>query len=300
MDLQRMQEKISAKESELHMPTLVAPDSLVNQPATPYDFGRCKLCAQPAAAPTYRLKKTTIYACADCGFHFIDALDTLPVAPLAAAQQNLDAKAIAYIESRLAASAAQQQVRLRQVQECLPLSGAHCLDLGAGAGLFASLLAAEGATVQGLEPQPVFCDFALRKFGLTFHPETVDAPYWQQDYAGAFDLITLWDVLEHVNFPVETLSQAVQLLKPGGYLLLDTPIRDALVYRLGEWSYRLSRGRKPFMLETLYSPQPFRHKQIFTQRQLRRLAEQCGLRVQRLELPRWSPRSQVTLVAQRV
>jgi hypothetical protein len=33
-------------------------------------------------------------------------------------------------------------------------------------------------------------------------------------------------VLEHVNFPIQTLSAAVTLLKPSGILCLDTPIRD--------------------------------------------------------------------------
>jgi len=275
--------------------TSVASDRL--QP--PYNFGRCKLCGTLSAEPTYRLKKCTVYACAACGFHCIDALDVLPCPASAGEAPELDSKAIAYIERRLAGSLPQQQDRLRRAQACQPLFGAHCLDVGAGAGLFAHLLAAEGATVQGLEPQPVFCTFAQQKFGLTFRQETIDAPYWQHGYAGAFDLITLWDVLEHVNFPAATLQQVVPLLKPGGYLLLDTPIRDALVYRFSEWAYRCSRGRNTFMLETLYSPRPFRHKQIFTQAQLRRLVEGLGLRVLGLELPWWSPRSQVTLVAQK-
>ena len=83
-------------------------------------------------------------------------------------------------------------------------------------------------------------------------------------------------MLEHVNFPAETLHDAYNVTKPGGWLFLDTPRRDALFYRISEWSYRLSGGANALFLESLYSPLPFRHKQIFTLRQLRQLAEKTG------------------------
>ena len=264
-----------------------------------YDFRRCKLCAANAAIPTYRLKSATVYACAACGFHYLDHLDELPGAAAGRESRALDRQATEYIERRLAASLGQQQAKLRRVKELLPLPAAHCLDLGAGAGLFASLLATAGATVSGIEPQQVFRDFARQKFGLAFRPETIDAPYWQEGFAGAFDLVTLWDVLEHVNFPAETLRDACRVLKPGGWLLLDTPRRDAFFYRLSEWSYRCSRGANPLLLESLYSPLPYRHKQIFTMEQLHRLAEANGLRVERLESPWRTLHSQMILVCRK-
>lgn len=262
-----------------------------------YDFKRCKLCAEPAAVPTYRLKNTTVYVCAACDFHYIDRLDNLPVDVVTS--RSLDARALAFIERQLGASAARQQTKLRLAQGYCPLAGANCLDLGAGAGQFASLLAAQGAAVHGIEPQPVFRAFAQQKFGLNLQEETVDAPYWQAGFAAAFDLVTLWDVLEHVNFPVETLRDAVRLLKPGGWLLLDTPRRDACFYRLGEWSYRFSRGINPLLLESFYSPLPFRHKQIFTRAQLSTLVESLGLRVIRLESPLRTLHGQMTLVCRK-
>lgn len=274
-------------------------DAIRGETLPTYDFRRCKLCGQTSAVPTYRLKNTTVYACPACGFHYIDHLDELPGAAGNKGDRVLDRQAREYIERRLAASLGQQQAKLRLVNELLPLPGAHCLDLGAGAGLFASLLATAGATVQGIEPQQVFRDFARQKFGLAFRPETIEAPYWQETSAEAFDLVTLWDVLEHVNFPAETLRAACHVLKPGGWLLLDTPRRDAFFYRLSEWSYRCSHGSNPLLLESLYSPLPYRHKQIFTREQLHRLAEANGLRVERLESPWRTLRSQMTLVCRK-
>lgn len=243
-----------------------------------YDFSRCKLCATCAATPKYELKKTTVYACAVCDFHFINHLDSLP--PDSA---PLDRKARDYIEGRLPASEKQLRKNLHLVQRHLSLGGTNCLDIGAGAGLFAHLLSKAGALAQGIEPQGLFREFAGRKFGLTLHGETIDARHWQQDRAGFFDVVTLWDVFEHVNFPAETLQNAYNVLKPGGWLFLDTPRRDALFYRASEWSYRLSSGTNPLLLESLYSPLPFRHKQIFTRRQLLNLMERTGFSVLRTQ-----------------
>jgi 2-polyprenyl-6-hydroxyphenyl methylase/3-demethylubiquinone-9 3-methyltransferase len=249
--------------------------ALVEQ-SSEYDFSRCKLCATYAASPKYRLKKTTVYACAACDFHFINHLDSLPSESSDNASKPLDRKAWDYIEGRLPASEKQLRKNLLLVQRHLALSGARCLDIGAGAGLFTHLLTEAGALVQGIEPQGIFREFAQRRFGMVLHGETIDAHHWQQGFAGFFDVVTLWDVFEHVNFPVETLQNAFNVMKPGGWLFLDTPRRDALYYRISEWSYRL---QNPLFLESLYSPLPFRHKQLFTRQQLLNLMKKIGFSV---------------------
>ena len=188
-----------------------------------YVFSRCKLCAANAAIPRYKLKKTTVYACAACDFHFINHLDNLPSEPQVDATKSLDRKPWDYIKGRLPGSAKQLRKNLHLVNRHVNLSGAHCLDIGAGAGLFAHLLTEAGAIVHGIEPQSIFREFARRKFGIELSGETIDARYWQKDFSGFFDVITLWDVLEHVNFPAETLLNAYNITRPGGWLFLDTP-----------------------------------------------------------------------------
>jgi len=255
------------------------------------------LCAAFAASPKYRLKKTTVYACAACGFHFINHLDSLPSG--GETGKHLNQKAWNYIEGRLPASEKQLRKNLLLVKRHIALPGTHCLDIGAGAGLFAQLLTEAGALVQGIEPQVIFREFAQRKFDITLSGETIDARYWQQGFAGFFDVVTLWDVFEHVNFPAETLQYACNILKPGGWLFLDTPRRDALFYRISEWSYRLSGGANPLLLESLYSPLPFRHKQMFTLRQLLQLAKKIGFSVTGVQASLLPPHNKVVLVCRK-
>ncbi|AMV70522.1 hypothetical protein JCM30471_25160 [Desulfuromonas carbonis] len=239
-----------------------------------YDFSRCKLCGKEAAAPKYRLKEMTVYACTNCDFHFIDALDDLPTEE--SRESLLTGKTRQFISSKLLQNSAQLKINLQFVKAHVALAGKHCLDIGSGAGVFPSLLQEEQAIPEGIEPQQVFREYALEKFKLLLRAELVDDPYWQNGYASYFEIITLWDTLEHVNFPVQTIAAAAKLLKPGGYLFLDTPARDSFFYRVSEWSYRLSRSATSPLLETLYSPKPFRHKQIFTKAQLLALLKSAG------------------------
>lgn len=264
-----------------------------------YDFRRCKLCGSETASPTYLLKKTTVYACSACDFHCINHLDELvPAAPVEMTPL-LDQKSRSYIESCLPANELQQRKNLQLVEHRRALPGTHCLDIGAGAGLFAHLLTTSGALVQGIEPQAIFRAFARERFGVDLRRETVDASCWQQDYRSYFDLVTLWDVLEHVNFPAELLQQSYNLIKPGGLLFLDTPRRDAVFYRISEWSYRISTGTNPLFLESIYSPLPFRHKQIFTRQQLLQLVERIGFAVLAMNSSRLQMHNKMVLVCRK-
>ena len=264
-----------------------------------YDFSRCKLCSSHSAHPTYLLRDTTIYVCAACGFHFINHLDIMPSGSPVDDTNTLDRKSWDYIEERLGAHGRHLRKNLSLVSRYHSPAGSNCLDIGAGAGLFAHLLTEAGAVAHGIEPQGIFREFARQRFSLALNSETIDTPFWQQGFEGFFDAVSLWDVFEHVNFPVETLQNACNVTKPGGWLFLDTPRRDALFYRISEWSYRLSGGEKPLFLESIYSPLPFRHKQIFTLRQLLKLLEKTGYYVVRMQSSFFQPRNRVVLVCRK-
>jgi len=239
-----------------------------------YDFSKCKLCGEPTAEVKYRLKQMSLYACSTCDFHYIDALDDYPANQPEVVLLNENHRK--FIESKLPQNRIQLQKNLQFIRTKTEVAGGHCLDIGSGAGVFPALLQDAGAEVEGIEPQQVFREFGREKYQLSLKSELIDSPFWQEGYQEVFDVVTLWDTLEHVNFPVTTLQGAQRVLKPGGYLFLDTPSRDSFFYRASEWSYRWSGGNKPLLLNTLYSPKPFRHKQLFTRKQLWALLEDCG------------------------
>ena len=49
---------------------------------------------------------------------------------------------------------------------------------------------------------------------------------------GSFDVVTFWEVIEHVSDPRDFLSRIARLLKRGGWALLSTPDAGSLVARM--------------------------------------------------------------------
>ena len=49
----------------------------------------------------------------------------------------------------------------------------------------------------------------------------------------SYDIITLFDIIEHVPNPAEFIKRATELLKPNGGLVIDTPNEKGAVMRIG-------------------------------------------------------------------
>lgn len=105
------------------------------------------------------------------------------------------------------------------------------LDVGCATGDF--LFAFQAATrwnVTGLEIVPEAAAAARAK-GLTIVEKGLENANLVD---GSFDVITLWDVLEHTPNPAVTLQICFHLLKPGGMLVLKCPDpagREASMFR---------------------------------------------------------------------
>lgn len=226
----------------------------------------------------YRLKNANVYV-SENGFHFIDYLDPVEeISPEIDASQ-LTGEVAAYIETQLQANAKKFENQANIVKRHLPFQNAKVLDIGCGGGLFLSLLKAQGAEVVGIELSDSRVQYAKSKHGLEIHKHPIESDFWQRGYANHFDAVTLWDVIEHVNFPLQTLQSAANVLKSGGLLLIDTPCRDSFYHRFGELTYRLSGGRFPTFLNAMYSSHLFGHKQIFSTKEMRQLFEAVGFEV---------------------
>lgn len=231
-----------------------------------------------SARLTYKLKNANVFVSAE-GFHFIDHLDPVADIPPEINASELSDEVAAYIETQLQANAEKFINQAGIVAKHIPLPAARVLDIGCGGGLFLALLKERGAQVIGIEPSDSRAQYAKTKHGLEIHKRPIESAYWQQGYANYFDAVTLWDVIEHVNYPFRTLQSAVNVLKPGGWLLIDTPCRDGFYHRFGAFTYRVTGGRFPTFLNAMYSSHLFGHKQIFSTTEIRQLFESAGLEV---------------------
>lgn len=227
---------------------------------------------------TYKLKNADVFV-SKSGFHFIDYLDPVEeILPEIDASQLTDEVA-AYIETQLQANAEKFDNQANIVKQHLPLQNAKVLDVGCGGGLFLSLLKQQGADVIGIELSDSRAQYAKAKHRLVIDKHPIESDHWQSGYATYFDAVTLWDVIEHVNYPLQTLQSVASVLKEGGVLLIDTPCRDSFYHRFGELTYRFSGGRFPTFLNAMYSSHLFGHKQIFSTDEMKQLFESVGFEV---------------------
>lgn len=103
------------------------------------------------------------------------------------------------------------------------------LDVGCATGIFLDGMRRWGWETLGVEPNPVASAYARERLGL----EVITA---ELETAGlleaAFDVVTLWDVLEHVPNPRRTLTEVARVLRPGGLLVLSLPNIESVEARL--------------------------------------------------------------------
>ncbi len=134
------------------------------------------------------------------------------------------------------------------------------LDVGCGAGRDLDLAVEHGFEAYGVELSEVKKDFYKNKKFQVHVGAFEDAPFAEQ----SFDVITMWDVLEHVENPNAVLAKVRSLLKPDGLFVAKVPNHAA-------WNRRL-HGKDWDMYHPL-------HLYYFTLGTLRPLLQKHGLRV---------------------
>lgn len=234
-----------------------------------------------SGAPKYTLSGANVYV-SPAGFHYIDHLDPVEEISPVIDGNGLTEAEIHYLETSLQSNPERVAHQVEAVQRHGGMTGKRVLDIGCGGGLFLSKMQAAGAEVLGIELSDTRAYYAKTKYGFEVVKRTIEDDYWRE-FHGTFDVVTLWDVIEHVNYPLATLRSAAEMLKPGGILLIDTPCRDAFYHRFGEFTYKISGGKFPTFLNTMYSAKPFGHKQIFSLAEMKSALEMAGLDVVELK-----------------
>jgi 2-polyprenyl-3-methyl-5-hydroxy-6-metoxy-1,4-benzoquinol methylase len=113
------------------------------------------------------------------------------------------------------------------------------LDVGTAGGSFLAMAKKRGWEVHGCEPNKWLCDWAKQNYGIDITPGTIDSIAYPD---GFFDVITLWDVIEHVPNPTAVLQRCHRLLRPGGFLYLNYPDYGSYASKLmgKRWVFLLS------------------------------------------------------------
>ena len=93
------------------------------------------------------------------------------------------------------------------------------VDFGGGVGFFAECALKRGWDAYSLDISEPAQKVAAERLG----PDRSLAPEQAGGLAGSCDVVTLWCVIAHTLDPLTMVNEAVDLLKPGGLLMVTTP-----------------------------------------------------------------------------
>lgn len=232
--------------------------------------GRCLACGWARSRVLHRIGSYTIVQCTHCLLAWTNGADLEP-----AALYNQDyfigtngPKGYNDYLSMAAAMERTNRARIRGLRRLAP-QARTLLDVGCGPGFFVKHACQSGLRACGLEISQFAARYGRERLSLLIVNGPLDEEHLAQ-LDGSFDLITLWDVIEHLPAPDDALRLLADRLAPGGVLTLSTGDVGSLAARL--------TGRRWHLFN------PPEHLWFFTVPALRRLLARTGLvtaRVQR-------------------
>lgn len=237
----------------------------------------CAVCGSLDQAPFLRPARSPgpVVRCRGCGLVFVSPREDLraiidegrPLAELERLRHSRDPRDLAgcwELDLLAAETPALRQARRVNHQAALRWIAAHrpppgrLLDFGCGWGFFLEDARAAGWQVQGLEPLPGHGVHARGALGLDVVTDTLRPDSFPPE---SFDVVTAFQVFEHLPDPGAELAKLHGLLRPGGLVVIEVPnIATPLLRLLG--------GRHRHFVED--------HLWFFSPRTLGRLLERHG------------------------
>lgn len=145
------------------------------------------------------------------------------------------------------------------------------LDVGCGIGIFLGVAQADGWDVIGQDTSE-FAATLCRMNGFKVLCEPLDTLSLPE---GSFDMITMWDVIAHLDNPASYLSSVRRLLSDGGLFVIKTPHHPLLLFQFADFLSFTGRSRS-----ILHVPAQLFH---FTPYAMRNVLSRFGFRVKKIE-----------------
>lgn len=124
-------------------------------------------------------------------------------------------------------------IRIKYLSDHVPIHGQALLDVGCGGGIFTEALARTGAHVTGLELASDVIEVARAhavdsKLDIEYIQQDVES--YASEHAGAFDVVSALEMLEHVPDPASVVQACSELVKPGGHVFFSTLNRHPMAF----------------------------------------------------------------------
>jgi ubiquinone/menaquinone biosynthesis C-methylase UbiE len=249
--------------------------------ASPDSIVKCRICHSasqkllhkvPLERPLGQIHSLEILRCLDCGLVF-SGLEL-------GGKASVSLYSKGYYESEDSVMSVDRNIiseryrrTLDRLQE-LKLEGKELLDVGCGCGEFIKLAESNGWECHGLDISPWAAQVASEQSGVSVFVGTLAEAGYPSE---TFDVVTAWDVIEHIIEPQAFVAEVRRILKLGGMLVVRTPNQNSLFHLLAGLS---SRAGWSYPLQQIYHVD---HLSYFTESTLVSLLYRESFRIETVE-----------------
>ncbi len=183
-----------------------------------------------------RGKKADLFACTNAGFGKHGPIVKCPHCGMVYVQEKLTQTQISTYYEVVEDPLYFQEQRAREatfagylleLYKVFPNRG-KLLDIGTNTGLFVKLAIDQGWQATGIEPNKWSVDYAKKNYGI----DIVAKPFAKNVFPKAsFEVLTMWDVIEHFTDPVAAMVTVHYFLKLGGVFAFSTVDPDSPLAR---------------------------------------------------------------------
>jgi 2-polyprenyl-3-methyl-5-hydroxy-6-metoxy-1,4-benzoquinol methylase len=171
-------------------------------------------------------------------------------------QENIEDFEDVYVQYFDANATDQKNFKLlfNWVEKSINLSKSKIVYIGCGSGKFVNYLLEKKIDSYGIEPSKPLYNKYLKE-NTKFYNSTIED--FSKSSNIKFDVITLLDVLEHVEYPSIFIDHIIQLQAPEGYLIIEIPLYGSLLSKISgkNWhffnKYHLSYFTKSRLISLL-------------------------------------------------
>lgn len=236
------------------------------EPTPPFS---CPICNTPAPRLLVHgeclPEKSPVYRCSLCGCAFFPDRQIEPDYWKATGQETSYAA-----DETTSAFSLMHEYALAEITTATPAKGS-LLDVGCGDGLFLKLAHEQGWKAEGLDASARGAELAHARSGCPVHCGIAETLPME---AGPWDVITLWDIIEHCPEPVETIAALSKRLNPGGIIAIRTPNENSFFRRVARMTRTMTFGCVSGLLKYVYYHP---HYVTFSAKGLDHMYTRCGL-----------------------
>jgi SAM-dependent methyltransferase len=191
---------------------------------------RCPVCLSQAVHPALEKDGAPVLRCEDCHLRFCASEPDRAALDRLYGESYFTGGGDGYEHYLQDEATHRRQARryLRRIER-LRVRPGRLLDVGCAAGFFLDEARRAGWQVTGVDVSPYAVRHARDVLGLDVRRGdflTVELP------ATGFDLVTAFNVFEHLPDPRATAERLARLVRPEGFLLIETWNADSLAARL--------------------------------------------------------------------